>query len=113
MQTIIGVKVCHRRTEQQILLHHIRGYLDFYFPLNLLTPYSLCLQGDKLKLVRLDSQSTQDNVHGRNALTQKIVESLVSSISLILRVIPDQTIMSYFYFFCLPSSSKASCARTL
>ena len=53
---IIGVKVCHRRTDRQtdgqtdrqILWHHIRGCADFLFQLNLLPPYSLCSQGDKL-----------------------------------------------------------------
>ena len=44
---IIGVKVCDRRTDRQILLHHIRGYLYFFFQLNFLPPYSLSSQGDQ------------------------------------------------------------------
>ena len=50
---IIGVKVCSRQTERQtdrkILCHHIQVYVDFFFLLNLLPPYSLGLQGDYFK----------------------------------------------------------------
>ena len=35
-----------RQTDKQILWHHIRGYVDFFFQLNLLAPYSLRSQGD-------------------------------------------------------------------
>ena len=43
---IIGVKVCNRPTDRQILWHHIRWYVDFFLQLNLLPPYSLRSQGD-------------------------------------------------------------------
>ena len=39
---IMRVKVSNRQTDRQILLHHLRGYPDFFFQLNLLPPYSLC-----------------------------------------------------------------------
>ena len=35
------------QTNRQILWHHIRGYVYFFFHLNLLPPYLLCSQGDK------------------------------------------------------------------
>ena len=34
-----------RQTERQILWHHLRVCVDFFFKLNLLPPYSLCSQG--------------------------------------------------------------------
>ena len=40
---IIGSKFI---TDRQILWHHIQGYADFFFQLNLLPPYSLRSQGD-------------------------------------------------------------------
>ena len=42
-------KVCNRQTDiqtdAQILRHHIGVYVEFFFQLNLLHPYSLCSQG--------------------------------------------------------------------
>ena len=35
--------------------HHVRVYVDFFFQLNLLPPYSLCLQGDKCNDENLSS----------------------------------------------------------
>ena len=49
--------VCHRhrqQTDRQILWHHIRGYADFLFRLNLLPPYLLGFQGDKNSLFTAD-----------------------------------------------------------
>ena len=43
---IIVVKFGNIQTDRQILWHHIRGYVDFFFQLNLLLPYSLGSQGD-------------------------------------------------------------------
>ena len=37
----------NRQADKQILWHHIYGYVNFFFHLNLLPPYSLCSQGDK------------------------------------------------------------------
>ena len=36
-----------RQTDKQIIWHHIRVYVDFFFQLNLLPPYPLPWQGDK------------------------------------------------------------------
>ena len=43
---IIGVKFGNRQTEK-FCDTNIRGYVDFFFQLNLLPPYSLCPQWDK------------------------------------------------------------------
>ena len=37
------------QTDKQILGHHIEGYVDFFFQINLLPPYSLHLLGDNHK----------------------------------------------------------------
>ena len=43
---IIEVKICYR----QILWHHIRVCVDFFFKLNFLPPYLLRSQGDKINM---------------------------------------------------------------
>ena len=50
---IIEVKICNRQTERQILWHHIKVCVDFFFKLNLLPPYSLYSQGDKKNSLKL------------------------------------------------------------
>ena len=50
---IIGSKfVTDGQTDRQILWQHIGGYVDFFFQLNLLLPYSLCSQGDNKILLK-------------------------------------------------------------
>ena len=48
---IIRVKVCNRQTDGQILWHHIRVHVDFFFQLNLPPPYSLHSQGIIMKML--------------------------------------------------------------
>ena len=45
---IIEVKIHYRPTGRQILWHQIWVYADFFFQLNLLHPYLIRSQGDKL-----------------------------------------------------------------
>ena len=48
---LMEVEICHRQTDRgtdrQILGHHIRVCVDFFYKLNLLPPYSLRSQGIK------------------------------------------------------------------
>ena len=51
---IIEVKIRNSQTDEQtdrqILQRHLWEYADFFFQLNLLPLYSLCLQGDNIIL---------------------------------------------------------------